>query len=316
LCLLFGYIWLVYPLYKRYWLHVVFIAMMVGLLNWSRFSHRESWRELGLRWDNWICSGKVLFAVTAVSLLVLIALWSLFYPIDLQFYRDSAFWLRLIQYPLWALLQQYIALAFFFRRFREVFHPHLLLAIVASAMTFSAVHIPNPPLMLFTFLGGLFWSWAYHKWQNLFTIAISHAMLGLTCFSISMVYSVVGPFADIRWSKEHPLDYGICIVNGKAFSHKMVLPVSKTSGNTICVEGWVRAVKGQVDKVFVRFGRRDYQACYGPDYQNPKYGRYGFHAAIPMTGLKPGYYRLCLKVSLRNRFFCHYPSRRMWIKIQ
>jgi len=36
---------------------------------------------------------------------------------------------------------------------------------------------------------------------------------------------------------------------------------------------------------------------------------------IPLSNLRPGYYRLSIKVSVKGRFFCHYPSRRMWIKI-
>jgi len=323
LFLIFGYIWLVCPLYKKYWLHAIFIAMILALLAWSRHSRGESFRQLGFRWDNWVSSGRIVFAGTLAALLTLTLVWSLFRPPDLRFYRDHAFWLRLVQYPLWALLQQYIALAFFFRRFREVFSPHHFLAILASAATFSAMHIPNPPLIILTFLGGLFWSWAYHKRPNLFTIVLSHAILAVTCGHISLAYTVVGPFADIRWSKEHPIDYAICTVAGTAFSHKQVLPVSKADSSTIAVDGWARAAKGQVDQVFVRFGRRDYPASYGTEgkqsradaYKSP-YGDAGFRAEIPIRKLRPGYYRLSLKVSLKDRFFCHYPSRRMWIKIQ
>ena len=322
LFLIFGYIWLVYPLYARYWLHAVFLAMIAALLVWSKNSRSESLRELGFRWDNWRSSGRIVFAGTLAALVALTVVWSLFHPLDLGFWRGRAFWLRLIQYPLWALVQQYIALAFFFRRYRDVFAPRHFLAILASAATFSAMHIPNPPLLIFTFAGGLFWSWAYHKRPNLLVIALSHTILAVTCGHISLAYDVVGPFADIRWSKEHPIEYAIRSVNGTAFVHKKVLAVSKADTAAVVVDGWARAPKGQIDKLFVRFGRRYYPAAYGRDPQGradsykSQYGDIGFRAEIPIGALRPGYYRLSLKVSLKNRFFCHYPSRRMWIQIQ
>ncbi len=305
--LIFGYIWLVYPLYKTYWLHAASIAMFIGLLIWSRHSRKETDRQIGFRLDNFISSGKILFSITLGCLIILIAVKSLFYRIDFQFFFERTFWLRLIQYPFWALLQQYVFLAFFFRRFKEAFHPYLTPAILVSAITFSMVHIPNPPLMIFTFLGGLFWSWVYYKRPNLFVISISHAAFGVFCCHIISVYTMVGPFADIRWSKEHPIDYAIRTVKGTEFRHKEVLLISKANNSSVTVEGWARATKGQIEKVFVRFGSRYYLASYNNS---------GFHAEIPISNLKPGYYRLSIKVSVKDRFFCHYPSRRMWIRIQ
>ena len=320
LFLIFGYTWLIYPLYKKYWLHAIFIAMFIGLLIWSRHSRKETNRQVGFRFDNFLLSGKILFTVTFASILVLIAVKILFFSMDFQFLRERIFWLRLVQYPFWAMLQQYVVLVFFFRRFREALSPHHFLAILACAITFSAMHIPNPPLMIFTFLGGLFWSWVYHKQPNLFAIAISHAVFGAICCNLVSVYAVVGPYADIRWSKAHPIDYSIHAINTTLFEHKKVLPISKTDNDTITVIGWARAAKGQVDKVYVRLGSRYYPAPYGTKNQTDSYksyfGEVGYRAVIPISNLKPGYYRLSIKVAVKGRFFCHYPSRRMWIKIQ
>lgn len=315
LFLILGYIWLVYPSYKNYRLHAVFIALIVGLLVWSRRSRRETDREIGFRLDNWKDSAKILFPVTFATLFILVLVRSLFFSVDFHFLRERTFWLQLVQYPFWALLQQYIILAFFFRRFREIFRPHSSLAIFAAAVTFAAFHIPNPALILFTFIGGLFWSWVYNKYPNLFTIAISHAIFGAVCCNIVSVYTVTGPFADIRWSKEHPIDYAICTVNGEQFNHKDVLTISKANTDSIVVEGWAKATKGQAENVYVRFGRRYYPASYHTDSYESSYGKEGFRAEIPISNLRPGYYKVSIKVRVKDRFFCYYPSRRMWIKI-
>ncbi len=323
LFLLFGYTWWIHPLYTS-WPRVVAYSAFLGLLIYSRYSRRESWHDIGFRWDNFIASGKIVFSVTLISLFLITTIWRLFFPINSQFFKDHLFWQKLLDYPFWALFQQYIVLAFFFRRFKEVFSPHNWIAILLTGLIFSLIHLPTPPLVIFCFIGGLFWTWTYHKFPNLFTIALSHAVLGACCSSILFVYMNVGPFADLgRWTKDRVVHYAIDSVNNVTYSKKnRTVTVSKTQ-KTIPVEGWVAPIERNIEKIYIRLGNKNYLTTYGREqrkvenyYQNPNYRYTGFFTEIPVSSLKPGFHMLHLKVIVKDRWFPHHPTQRIWVKIQ
>src|SRR5207249_10778209 len=51
--------------------------------------------------------------------------------------------------------------------------------IVAAAVVFGALHLPNPFLAPLTAIGALGWCWIYHRHRNLLPLALSHALLTL-----------------------------------------------------------------------------------------------------------------------------------------
>ncbi len=307
LFLLFGYMWYIFPLYRTYWLDAVVFALIFGLLLWSRLSRGESCRQLGYRCDNLLPSGTILLAATAAFLLLLSTIWARFFPVNLDYLRGGSFWLKLGQYFVWASIQQYIAIAFFFRRLQELFRPRHRLAILCTAAVFSAMHLPNPILVILTFVGGLFWAWVYHKRPNLITIALSHAIVGVVVGKVLLAYTIVGPLADVRLSRQLPAQCTIDALNETQCDRDDVVEIAATSGE-IVVSGRAESKDAPIDGVLVRFNGNAYPADYD--------GRSRYRAAIPLQSLTRGHHRLWLRVALKGRRLHHRPRYWVWVHVR
>jgi membrane protease YdiL (CAAX protease family) len=325
--LVFGYLWFISPLYSK-WIQILTLIPIFSFIIYSDFiGDKSSLKDLGFRWDNWFDSFKILFIFTVVAIPVLYLIWQNYFPVNNAFYKSSSFWEKIFTYPLWALFQQYIFLAFFFRRYRKIFSPRAHLAVFFSALTFAMIHIPNPPLVIFCFIAGIVWAYAYNKYPNLFTTAISQAVFGILCSNILLVYPLVGPHADIgRWSKESDQVsvYGYIERVDHIFPYKdgKILEVHiNREKQEIFVEGWVASVN-QVKEIRIRLGGRDYPVHYGDRrenvaafFKNPDFLNSGFTATIPVSDFSPGYHRLVLKVYMEGELFHNKPGEKIWVKI-
>lgn len=84
----------------------------------------------------------------------------------------------------WALLQQSLFQFYLLGRLRALlpFASPLLLSII-NGVAYGLVHIPGGwELTLVTIIGGIFWSYSYHRDRYVLPIAISHALLASTFF--------------------------------------------------------------------------------------------------------------------------------------
>ncbi len=318
----FGYLWLIFPLYHQ-WVKALSAVPIVLFLIYSHYVHKESLKDLGFRLDNWYESFKILLIFTSISIPVAYVIWHFFFPVNNYFYQRFFFWIKFFIHPFGALFQQYIFLAFFFRRYRDIFFPHTSIAIFFSALTFSMVHIPTPPLIIFCFVGGIFWSGIYNKYPNLFTIAISHSILAIFALNILLAYPVVGPNADIgRWSKEQASVYGnIDKVNSIEPPNEKVLININHEENSIFVAGWI-ASTNKIKNVRISLGGKDYEVHYGTKredvaayYNNPDYLNSGFSVNIPRSDFALGYHKLFLKVYIEGELFYHSPAQNIWVRI-
>jgi membrane protease YdiL (CAAX protease family) len=319
----FGYVWCAYPK-PLSWVHVTILIVLLCLFIYSKQSRGETWRDLGFRLDNWAPVFKKLLLITLPVITLLSVIWSQVFSINIIFYRQTDFWLKFATYPLWALIQQYIALAFFFRRLREIFSHHYLAAIFLSATLFSLAHLPNIPLVIYSFFGGLLWAWVYHKYNNLVIIIIFHAVIGTFLSTVLMMNLSVGPMTDMfRLTKTTPVYYAVDTVNEKSASSKYWPIEIKKSNGKITIKGWVAGKYSTVESVSVVMGGNEFSGKYGIKrkdvalaFNNPEYENSGFTVTIPISDIRPGNYYLKLKIKLKGIRYPHYPLKKIRIKIE
>jgi hypothetical protein len=137
---------------------IVGAAVALGLaLDLAR--KKEPLAPLGVRVDNLLPASAVYLMVTA--LLIAPAYWGS--------ERDTAISLqKLSLYFLWALFQQFLVVAGFWRNLRR----NAFLA----ALAFSLAHAPNVPLMVLVLVGETVWLLLFGRLRNLFSLALAHAL--------------------------------------------------------------------------------------------------------------------------------------------
>jgi membrane protease YdiL (CAAX protease family) len=153
-----------------YFAAVIYITYVV----WASF---RSARAMGLRTTNflrslWIVGAALLMA--AVSIGIAIRLHTL-HPIEGPVVFLKRYW----GYAIWSFLQQLLLQNFFLRRLLRLI-PHAGWAMLATASIFSMAHLPNPVLTIVTFGLGLAACLLFLRYRNLYPLAISHAILGIT----------------------------------------------------------------------------------------------------------------------------------------
>jgi len=172
--LLLSYMWL----WQRTFPGELFvcIGLVVGLAVWSHWRRGETPRDLGFRLDNLGPAAARIFSyvgpLIVVILVIGVAAGSLRVP------DRSELLARIIILPLFGVAQQYLLLGFYLRRYEEALPGHRL-PILAAALTFSLLHLPNSFLVVATFPLGLGSCWLYTRAKNLWVLGLAHGLLSL-----------------------------------------------------------------------------------------------------------------------------------------
>jgi len=83
----------------------------------------------------------------------------------------------IVEYAVWALIQQFILQAFFFVRLETLLGGKR--AVFLSSLLFAGTHWPSPVLTVGTLLGALFFCEAFRRYRNLIPLGVVHAALGI-----------------------------------------------------------------------------------------------------------------------------------------
>ena len=153
------------------------VGLILLLLLASHLWHRDTFRSLGLRIDNFLPAAREACwaAVPLLLLLVLIGilsgrLWSI--PVRGESVTP------VLRYMLWGTFQQYGLQGYFHNRLSRLIARPLWSSTV-NALVFVSFHIPNPVLMAFTLVGGFACSMLYLQSRNLFVLGMFHGAIGL-----------------------------------------------------------------------------------------------------------------------------------------
>jgi hypothetical protein len=139
---------------------VVGVGAVLGLL-WSIARRKESLVEIGVRLDTLLPAMGVYLLVTTVLVAPAIA-----WDGEIEIAAEDV-----LGYFFWALFQQFLVVAGFWRNFRRRALP--------AALVFSLAHAPNLPLMALVFVVETLWLLLFRRFRSLFALALAHACAAL-----------------------------------------------------------------------------------------------------------------------------------------
>jgi membrane protease YdiL (CAAX protease family) len=153
------------------------VAAAFALMLFSRKVHGETWREVGIRFDNFWRALRLLLIPMLLAALLLFALGLLLPKLEygVPRVRKTPAWIFVWGIG-WGFLQQFMLQGFVNRRAQMLFGKGFR-SVLVVALVFALLHMPNPWLTVATFCGGLLWAFVYQRTPNLFALALSHSLM-------------------------------------------------------------------------------------------------------------------------------------------
>lgn len=149
----------------------------------SHVLHRDSLRQLGLSRGGFRLSAQWVWPIAIL----------LYVPMLLYGFEDHRLSLLaptwrmlavLIGYGVWCVFQQYLAQSYFNNRLMLVIRNRHLSSVLVGIM-FAATHIPNPILVVATFIAGTVFAEIFARYRNIWPLALAQAVGGLLLAAVS-----------------------------------------------------------------------------------------------------------------------------------
>lgn len=162
----------------------ILAVLFIVAATWVSF---DGWTAMGLRRTNFLRSlWAPAIALLLASLAVVAAIrYQTLHPVGGFLLYLKGFW----GYAIWSFAQQWLLQAFFLLRLVRILPGKRYAAIVAASI-FALAHLPNPILTAMTLVWGLIACLVFLRYRNLYTLAITHAILGI-CLAISVPGPVI-----------------------------------------------------------------------------------------------------------------------------
>ena len=142
----------------------------------TTIAQRRKLRELGLGLSGFAGASIAIAVALVASALILIGAWRLG---TLRALYGSHPLVHALGYALWATIQEFILNSYFFLTLEEIL-PRARDAAIAAALLFTLAHIPNPVLLVGTFLASALFVTVFRRSRNIYPLGIAHAILGLS----------------------------------------------------------------------------------------------------------------------------------------
>ncbi len=149
------------------------IVGMVFIVLFSLWARRPGWSHLGFRLDNFASSlvGVGLVLLLLILILAAIVQWS---GLSFQPLTQKRIFNTLVR----GVLQEAFFLGFLFNRWNDLLcNPRA--AVLANAISFSFIHLPNPFFVFLTCAGGIFFGTLFLRFRNVWVLGLAHGVLGL-----------------------------------------------------------------------------------------------------------------------------------------
>ena len=194
--LILGYLWWgKFQYHHGYLLFVAYVGGVVVVVV-NHLYHRDTFKRLGLRYDNFWRAARWYGGLTLAlgAIISALGLWKGNVRLDR--------WSDVYTYFPWAIIQQYVLQNFLRLRSENLLGSAMAPSsagrgsmgpVLLAVTLFAVYHLPNYPLIALTFIGGLFWCFLFVRIPNLFWVCLSQAFL-TTIFLLFFKYGFVNQF--------------------------------------------------------------------------------------------------------------------------